>query len=153
MKRAFLFAIILTSLNLAGQSEKESAVRNAIDQFFEGYHTRDTAMMRSVLVPGAILQSVGQSEEGLPKLNREDMDGFLNMVVSIPDTVQLQEKLLDYRIQTDGNMAHAWTPYHFYLRNAFHHCGVNSFQLFYDGKGWKITYIIDTRRTEDCGAE
>jgi hypothetical protein len=102
------------------------------------------------LGPGAILQSVGKNKEGLPKLQTEDLGDFLKMVSSIPDTVQLQEKLLDYRIQIDGNMAHAWTPYHFYLRNVFHHCGVNSFQLFYDGRGWKIIYIVDTRRTEDC---
>ncbi|MFM1877298.1 MAG: hypothetical protein RLZZ241_164 [Bacteroidota bacterium] len=150
MKRALLFATLLTALNLSAQDKKEAAVQQAIDQFFEGYHTRDTSMMRAVLGPGALLQSVGQDQEGVPRLQTEDLGNFLKKVASIPDTVQLQEKLLDYRIQLDGNMAHAWTPYHFYLHNAFHHCGVNSFQLFNDGSSWKIIYIVDTRRTNDC---
>jgi hypothetical protein len=47
-------------------------------------------------------------------------------------------------------MAHAWTPYEFYLSGALHHCGVNSFQLFHDGTLWRIIALSDTRRTEGC---
>ncbi|MEJ2163003.1 MAG: hypothetical protein P8X60_06715 [Robiginitalea sp.] len=71
-------------------------------------------------------------------------------MANLPDTLQIQERLLDYQIQTDGAMAHAWTPYEFYLQGKLHHCGVNSFQLFHDGEGWRIIYLVDTRRVADC---
>ncbi len=47
-------------------------------------------------------------------------------------------------------MANVWAPYEFYLNNDFSHCGVNSFQLFFDGIQWKIIYLIDTRRKQGC---
>ncbi len=75
---------------------------------------------------------------------------FLKGIVSIPKDASFKEELLDYQISIDGNMANAWTPYKFYFKDKFSHCGVNSFQLVkIDGK-WQIIYIIDTRRKEGC---
>jgi len=150
MKRNILILPLLVAGNLTAQNAGETAVQETINRFFEGYHSRDTTVMRSTLQAGAILQSIGALTDGKPVLHNEAIEGFLEKVASIPDTVQLEERLLDYRIQIDGNMASAWTPYEFYLRNAFHHCGVNSFQLFNDGSAWKIIYIVDTRRTVGC---
>ncbi len=143
----------LLTLTAWAQPDQKQAVRQTIDRFFEGYHARDTTIMAAVLGEDVLLQTVGRSPEGKPLLRSEIMDDFIASIASIPDTVQLQEKLLDYQIQIDGDMAHAWTPYEFYLRGAFHHCGVNSFQLFHDGEAWKIIYIIDTRRREGCQEE
>ncbi|MEM0542129.1 hypothetical protein WFZ85_05850 [Flavobacterium sp. j3] len=56
---------------------------------------------------------------------------------------------MSYTIQVDGEMAHAWTPYEFYVNGKFSHKGVNAFTLFKDGSleasGWKIIHIVDTR--------
>ena len=147
--RSFLFLGLL-AFAASAQTNPEQAIRQTIDRFFEGYHARDTAMMATVLGKSVLLQTVGRSPEGKPVLQSEAMDDFIASIAAIPDTVQLQEKLLDYHIRVDGDMANAWTPYEFYLRGAFHHCGVNSFQLFHDGEAWKIIYIIDTRRREGC---
>jgi len=62
------------------------------------------------------------------------------------------ERLLDYNIQVDGNMANVWTPYEFWFNGTFSHCGVNSFQLFNDNGNWKIIYLMDTRRKEGCNS-
>jgi hypothetical protein len=96
------------------------------------------------------MQRIGRDSSGSPRIIGESIGDFLTSMARLPDTLRIQERLLDYRIQTDGDMAHAWTPYEFYLNGNFHHCGVNSFQLFRDSEGWKIIYIIDTRRVEDC---
>lgn len=63
---------------------------------------------------------------------------------------------LDERIQfdvvkVDGPLASVWTPYKFYFKGQFSHCGVNSFQLVRVNGEWKIQYLIDTRRRNDCG--
>lgn len=150
MKFKILLLLGLLAGSAYAQSADEAAVRQAIDRFFEGYHARDTTLMGAVLGNDVLLQTVGRSPEGKPVLRSEAMDDFIASIASIPDTVQIQEKLLDYNIRIDGDMANAWTPYEFFLRGEFHHCGVNSFQLFFDGEAWKIIYIIDTRRKEGC---
>jgi hypothetical protein len=53
-------------------------------------------------------------------------------------------------ILVDDNLASVWTPYQFYYDGKFSHCGVNSFQLVRGGEGWKIQYLIDTRRKQPC---
>ncbi|MBT8322548.1 MAG: nuclear transport factor 2 family protein, partial [Eudoraea sp.] len=75
---------------------------------------------------------------------------LVEAIVSIPDTVKFEERIHSYQISIDGPMANAWTPYEFWLNDQFSHCGVNSFQLINDGSSWKIIYLIDTRRREDC---
>ncbi|MDG1573087.1 nuclear transport factor 2 family protein [Robiginitalea sp. M366] len=147
---AALLLLGLLTFSTQAQSEQQRAVRRTIDQFFEGYHARDTATMLAVIRPGVVVQTVGTNLEGNPFLATGSMDDLVKHVVRIPDSVQFRENLLDYQISVDGNMANAWTPYAFYLQGAFHHCGVNSFQLFHDGKAWQIIYLIDTRRREGC---
>jgi hypothetical protein len=132
------------------QSGPDEQVKGAIEHFFEGFHKRDTAMMRAVLHKEIHMQRIGRDATGAPVLVNEKIADFLTSMAELPDTLEIQERLLDYHIRVDGEMAHAWTPYEFYLQGALHHCGVNSFQLFREPEGWKIIYIIDTRRVTGC---
>ena len=56
------------------------------------------------------------------------------------------EKIISFSIQVDGAMAHAWTPYEFYINEKLIHKGVNAFTLFKEDNSWKIIHLIDTRR-------
>ena len=49
-------------------------------------------------------------------------------------------------IHIEKSLASVWTPYKFYLNGKVSHTGTNSFQLVKTAEGWKIQYIIDTRR-------
>ena len=140
-------------LGTAQRSEGQAAVKASIDKFFEGFHQRDTAVMRTVLGQEVFMQRIGRDQEGTPRMKSESIQDFLASMANLPDTLEIQERLLDYRIQIDGDMAHAWTPYEFFLDGKFHHCGVNSFQLFHDGDRWKIIYLVDTRRVDDCAGK
>lgn len=149
----FRFAAVLMILYgpvSRGQQDATMAVRSSIDQFFEGFHKRDTTQMKTVLAEEVLLQTIGANPEGRAVLRSQPMADFLASIAGIPDSVQIEERLLDYQIRIDGNLAHAWTPYEFYVGGNFSHCGVNSFQLFQDADTWKIVYIIDTRRREGC---
>ena len=53
-------------------------------------------------------------------------------------------------MEIDGNLAQVWTKYAFFLGEDFDHCGVDAFQLFNDGDGWKIFQLVDTRHREGC---
>ncbi len=62
----------------------------------------------------------------------------------------LDERIVIEAIHTDGNLASVFTPYSFYFREKLSHCGANSFQLVKQNNEWKIQYIIDTRRKDNC---
>ena len=107
-------------------------------------------MMKSVVADGVIMQTIGVNQQGETLLRDADFSGFLKNIVSIPDSIPYREEITGYAIKIDGPMANAWTDYTFWLRDSFSHCGVNSFQLMKQDDQWRIIYIIDTRRKEDC---
>lgn len=147
--QVLLFSLLFLGTAQA-QSPQEREVRQAIDRFFQGFHARDTAVIRSTLGAEVFLQTIGRDAAGTPVLRKESMEDFLRSLATLPDTLEIEERLLGYHIRTDADMAHAWTPYEFYVQGELRHCGVNSFQLFYDGTAWKIIYLADTRRREGC---
>ena len=145
-----LFVFPFISMVLPAQSNEETAVRKTVDDFFTAFHTQDSIGMANVLREDVVLQTIGTDKQGKTILKTENIKDMIRSIVSIPDTVSFQEKLLDYSIQVDGAMANAWTPYEFWYKNKFSHCGVNSFQLLKQEGTWKIIYLIDTRRKEGC---
>lgn len=91
------------------------------------------------------MQSIQENANGA-KLSDESTSEFYKSIASIPANFNFQEKILSYSIQVDGTMAHAWTPYEFYINDKLSHKGVNAFTLFKENDAWKIIYVIDTRR-------
>lgn len=141
----------LSALSLSAQeSEDVKAVQKTIETFFEGFHRQDSMLIKQTVSDGVITQTIGRNKEGRSTIRNGDFGDFLKSIVGIPDSIQFREKLLSFTIKVDGAMANAWTPYEFWLNDAFHHCGVNSFQLLKDKDIWKIIYLIDTRRKEGC---
>jgi hypothetical protein len=151
MKKRLGILFLLLSTLLSAQDSEELAVKKAIDTFFEAFHAQDAAAMAATVQSNVIVQTIIKGPDERPKVETEGFQELVAHITRIPDSVAFQEKLLDYKIQVDGPMAHAWTPYEFWYQGAFHHCGVNSFQLFKEKDTWQIIYLIDTRREEDCG--
>ncbi|NNC70268.1 MAG: nuclear transport factor 2 family protein [Flavobacteriaceae bacterium] len=137
---------------ISAQGEPKEEIKKVIQHFFNGLQTGDTISIKETLADKVVLQTAF-NKEGESILRTDDFDKFLNAIGSkTPEDIWV-EKLLSYTIQVDGNMANVWTPYEFYYNNKFSHCGVNSFQLFHNGEAWKIIYLMDTRRKEDCKTE
>jgi hypothetical protein len=150
MKLILLFIFLIGFMNVLAQESDEVKVQKTIEAFFDGFHKQDSLLIKQTVSDGIIAQTIGKKKDGTTALRTEDFGKFLKSIVSIPDTVNFQEKILSFSIQVDGAMANAWTPYEFWYNDAFSHCGVNSFQLFKDGADWKIIYLIDTRRKKGC---
>jgi len=142
MKKIALIAFSFFAMHLQAQ---EADIKKTIAIFFEGLHTGDTLKIKSVCSDKMILQSIIENAKGA-KFDHEDISEFYKSIASIPKDMKIEERLLDHKIQIDGSMAHAWTPYEFYVNGKLSHSGVNSFQLYKDNGVWKIVYIIDTRR-------
>lgn len=92
-----------------------------------------------------ILQSIFDGQKGT-KLVDEKTAEFYKSFSTFPADMNFEEKILSYKVQIDGAMAHAWTPYEFYINGKLSHSGVNAFTMFKENNIWKIIHVIDTRR-------
>ncbi len=142
MKKIVFFLILIFSGSVHAQNQE---VQKTIETFFEAFHAKDTVKLKSICSDKIILQSIQENTKG-GKLSDELASEFYKSIASIPANFNFQEKILSYSIQVDGTMAHAWTPYEFYINDKLSHKGVNAFTLFKENDVWKIIYVIDTRR-------
>lgn len=139
----FVFVLLLVFVNSMYSQNEE--VKQVVVTFFEGFHAKDSTVIKSVCADTIILQSIAESSKGSQIKNQIPQD-FYRSIATIPSTMLFEERVLEYSIQVDGAMAHVWTPYEFYVNNKLSHKGVNAFTLFKDNGLWKIVYLIDTRR-------
>ncbi len=146
--------LLLTLLSFAlawpafSQTEEEQ-VQAVIERLFDGMRAKNGAQVAEAFSPEAIMQTIATKPEGTSVVSNSVAD-FAKRIGEMPAETQLDERISDYQIKVDGALAAAWTPYRFYVNGKFSHCGVNSFQLVKLAEGWKIVYIIDTRRKEPC---
>ncbi|WP_242135292.1 nuclear transport factor 2 family protein [Aestuariivivens marinum] len=151
MQRVLVYLTLVVTTTVFGQVDDTLDIRKTVDTFFEGFHKGDTTLMKSVMMDKVVLQTAFRNMEGKDVLRNDgNLSKLLETIANRPADQKWDERLLDYSIQVDGNMANAWTPYEFWFNGEFSHCGVNSFQLFKDGDQWKIIYLIDTRRRKSC---
>lgn len=146
MRKVLMVFVLLLSVSLQAQNQE---IQKVIETFFEAFHAKDTLKLQAHCDETMILQSINENGKGA-KLSNENPKAFFKSIASIPAELKFQEKILSYSIQIDGSMAHAWTPYEFYVNGKLSHKGVNAFTLFKEdtpeNSGWKIVHLIDTRR-------
>lgn len=124
---------------------QEKEIQQTIEIFFKAFHQRDSIALKQICAENLVLHSISENAQG-NKFSVENASDFYKSIASIPTTIIFEEKIVSYKIQVDGSMAHVWTPYEFYVNGKLSHSGVNSFQLFKENEDWKVVYIIDTRR-------
>lgn len=129
--------------------EAEKDIKKTINRFFEGMEKGDTTLLKSTCMPDMVLQTYMADKEGKMQVYTEDFAEFVTMVGN-PGPDQYDERIKFEAIHAEQSLASAWTPYSFYINGKRSHCGTNSFQLVKTGEGWKIQYIIDTRRKQGC---
>lgn len=142
MNKISAILFVFSSFCFAQQNQEiEKPVRN----LFLGMKNADPVLLKSVFTENAIMQTI--TKDGMVK-----SDSVQDFIASISkfSAGDLEEKIIIDAIHADGNLASVFTPYSFYLKGKFSHCGANSFQLVKQNDEWKIQYIIDTRRKENC---
>lgn len=137
--------LIFLFIGFSATAQKQD-VQKVIEDFFVGFHQKDTVKLQSVCSDKIILQSISESKVKGNKLSNESSAEFYKSISSIPSNMKFNEKILSYTIQIDGSMAYVWAPYEFYINDKLSHSGVNTFTLFKEKDNWKIIYLIDTRR-------
>ncbi|UFH56069.1 hypothetical protein [Spirosoma sp. KNUC1025] len=147
MKTLLFLLICLPAF--AQTSTDEAAVKTTIKLLFDGMRKGDSTQIKNTVMTGATLQTVAKNKDGEVSVRNEDMSKFAASVVKYPPFT-LDERLSGMDIKIDAELATAWTPYVFYLKEQKSHCGVNAFTLVKVSGNWKIQNIIDTRRKENC---
>ncbi|GEN73806.1 nuclear transport factor 2 family protein [Chryseobacterium lathyri] len=135
--------VLLFSTFCFGQHNQE--IEKPVRDLFLGMKNADPELMKSAFAEGAILQSI--AKDGTVK--NENVQEFIASVSKFSKG-DLDERIVIDAVHTDGGLASVFTPYSFFFKGKFSHCGANSFQLVKQQNDWKIQYIIDTRRKENC---
>ena len=150
MKKLILLLLISTSSTISVFAQQEEmAVKTTINQLFAGMRNADSTAVFTAFAPGAIMQTIVQSKEGKTSVRQNPVAGFASYVGKQAKGAA-DEQIVFETIKVDGDLAIAWTPYRFIFNGNFSHCGVNTFTLVKLDGVWKINYIIDTRRKENC---
>lgn len=144
-----LFLLLFLGTITTAQTTPEDSVKAVITQFFTGMKTGDTTAIRATFTEGVIFQTIARTKEGETNVRTDAVDGFLKFIAK-EEKGAADERITFGQVLIDGALASVWTPYNFFYKGQFAHCGVNSFQLVKINNNWKIQYLIDTRRKKGC---
>ncbi len=136
---------MFSSVVSLAQNSDEDSVKSAIRQLFSGMKNSDSVLIKKSFSNNAVLQTITKTGD----VKNENINDFA-VSISKAEKGSLDERIIFSNILIDGNLASVWTPYEFYDKDQFSHCGINSFQLVKSNAEWKIQYIIDTRRKDNC---
>lgn len=143
MSKLLAFALFFESFCF-GQQTQNQEIEKPIRNLFLAMKNSDSELLKSTFSDTVILQTI--TKDGV---KNEDIKDFIASISKMSKG-DLDERIVIEAIHTDGNLASVFTPYSFYFKGKFSHCGANSFQLVKQNNDWKIQYLIDTRRKENC---
>ena len=149
MKYFFILLTVITCGICAKAQTAEDSVKAVINNMFTGMKNADAVLLKSSFADSMVLQTISRDKQGNLVVKNEDPAGFIDFV-SKQKPGAADERISFETIKIDGPLALVWTPYNFYFNGQFSHCGVNSFQVIRFSNGWRIQYIIDTRRRQGC---
>ena len=144
MRFIFYFLLFFISVPVIAQDPKDD-IKQVITQLFKGMQESDSASVAAVFMDGAIMQTIVNTKENKTIVKNELVNNFASSVGrqkkgSLNEIIEFDD------IKIDPPLAFVWTPYRFYYNGSFSHSGVNAFCLVKSLDGWRIQYIIDTRK-------
>lgn len=144
-----LLLAVVISAGAAHAQTAEDSIKTVINKMFTGMKNSDTVLVKSCFSETAIMQTFGKDKEGKIIITTDSPSDFAKIIATIPAGAA-DEQIVFKDLKIDGPMAAVWTPFKLYFNGKFYSCGVNSFQLVRLNNEWKIQYILDTRRKNNC---
>lgn len=152
MKYFFIVLTVMVYGVTAKAQSAEDSVKAVINSMFTAMKTADPVLLKTTFADSMVLQTISRNKEGKLVVVNENPADFIGFI-SKESPGNADERITFDVVKVDGPLAIAWTPYNFYYKGQFSHCGVNSFQLVRFNGEWKIQYLIDTRRKVGCKTE
>jgi hypothetical protein len=144
----FSFLICFAS-SITAQNGEETAVIAVVQRLFAGMYAADAAMVKAALHQEVQLKTIALDKENKITITTGDLKAFLT-AVGTKRPQPLDEKLWNFDVRIDENLASVWSEYSLFFGDQFVHCGVDAFQLIKTESGWKIFQIADTRHKDFC---
>ncbi len=151
-----LIIILLLSGSFAAKAQTNNpeieAIKKSVNTIFEGMCKSDSAMVKSVFAPGAVLQTIRNAKDGLSgTVSGDRIEPWLKAIAQPKTAEQIWDEKMSFdQILIDGNLAQVWGSYTFHVGSKFSHCGTDNITLVKYADGWKVVYLIDTSRREKC---
>jgi hypothetical protein len=151
--------VLLLTASLATAAQAQAAPDRAADSvavigvaqdLLRAISTRDTALARRLMLPGAQLASV-QDPAGPTSAGRIQTDSqFIAMVGTAKQ--RFLERMWNPTVFLQGSLAVVRAPYDFHIDGAFSHCGVDVFTLVRSKGEWRVTHVVYTAQRQNCAA-
>lgn len=148
-KRMFTILFLLATVVDSRAQSTEDSVKKVISTTFIAMKESDTVLLKTCFTEDALLQTFAPVAGGKMGIVTETVSGFAKNIAALPKGMA-DEQVVFKTIQIDGNMAAVWAPFKLYFNGKFYSCGVNNIQLVRLNNEWKIQYILDTRRKNNC---
>jgi hypothetical protein len=131
----------------------ESIIRALYDSISGPPGTRDWDRMRGLFLPGARLIPSGRRPDGSITARVLSVDDFIKAIEPRVKDEGFYESEIHRRVERFGAIAHVFSTYesrHAKDEKPFVR-GINSFQLFFDGKRWWVVTIFwDSERPDQA---
>ena len=149
MQKSYLLLLFFSCMSFVVKAQTaEDSVKAVISKLFDAMRNADSKSLMECFADSAILQSVSEKDAQV-KIATDPVKEFADFVGTTTKGDADEQISFDV-VKIDGALAMAWTPYKFYYKGNFSHCGVDSYQLVRISGAWKIQYLIDTRRKTGC---
>jgi len=149
IKAILVTILIFAAANFCTAQTATDSIKQVINNMFAAMKDGDTLKLKSCFSETAFLQTFGRIQEGAVVIKTESVSDFCRIIGSLPKGAA-DEQIVFKDIKVDGAMASVWAPFKLYFNGSFYSCGVNSIQMANLNGQWKIQYIIDTRRKDNC---
>lgn len=149
MKHVLTLFLTTALIGSVHAQSTEDSVKAVINTLFTAMKKADSIGVKQVFSDWAVLQTISRNKEGGTLIRTDEVGAFASFVGK-STAGDADERISFGAVHIDAGLASVWTPYQFYYKGNFSHCGVNSFQLVRINGQWKIQYLIDTRRKDNC---
>ncbi|RXK85875.1 nuclear transport factor 2 family protein [Filimonas effusa] len=149
MRTILCISFLLLAITTIKAQEETDSVKVIVNNLFKAMLLSDSVAFHGCFAPEAIMQTVEKDKLNKTTVRSEFVAEVAGILKKFPAGTA-EEKMTFDLIRIDGDLALVWAPYQFYFGGKLLHCGVNCIQLVRLAEGWRIQYIIDTRRLEGC---
>lgn len=142
------FCLLLLPFTFIGQSNGiQEAIKAVVLKTFSAMKSVDSISLKSCFTKNAVLHVSQVRPEG-NTVREVPIAKFVQSVMSRKPG-DMDERVLSWGpIQIDHEIASAWVPYEFYLKDKFSHKGVDIFLLVKEGEEWKIQTLMYNMQKE-----
>lgn len=145
-----LAAPVLGAQPATDRQADSAAVVKAAESLLHAISTRDTALARRVMLPGAQLASI--ADPASPTNGSRSQSDTTFMTTLATSKQAFLERMWTPTVSLFGSLAVVSAPYDFHIDKTFSHCGTDVFTLVRSRGEWRITHVVYTTQRVGCGA-